>query len=80
MSFGFGVRVETTTCPEMDISVQHYGNQVPVKFNVSSCFGTPTIKFDDGTVLKVQKRDDHNEYELVVAKGAMSHTKKQYLE
>jgi hypothetical protein len=76
-SFGFGVRAESTSCPEMKVSVQHYITQEPVECIVSSNFGTPTIRFNDGTVLYIRKVDDKYEYELIVSKTAMARTRKQ---
>ena len=55
MTFGFGVRTETTSCPEMKIAMQHYQDQEPVEFIAATNFGTPTIRFPDGTVLSINK-------------------------
>jgi hypothetical protein len=78
--FGFGVRAESTSCPEMKISMQHYQSQEPVEFIVATNFGTPTIRFPDDTVLIIKKHEDSYEYELVVSKKAMARVKKQYEE
>jgi len=78
--FGFGVRAESTSCPEMKISMQHYQSQAPVEFIVATNFGTPTIRFADGTVLFIRQHEDSTEYELVVSKKAMARVKKQYEE
>ena len=78
--FGFGVRAESTSCPEMKISVQHYNKQLPVDFTVATNFGTPTIRFPDGTVLTIHNLGKTTEYVLTVAKTAMVKVKKQYEE
>lgn len=77
-SFGFGVRAESTNCPEMKISVQHYATQEAVECIVSANFGTPTIRFNDGTVLTIKKNEGTYEYILTVSKTAMARVKKQY--
>jgi hypothetical protein len=79
-SFGFGVRAGTTSCPQMKIEIQHYDNQEPVEFIVETCFGTPTIRFNDDTVLVIHKNGDSYEYTLTVSKNAMARLKKQYEE
>ena len=76
--FGFGVRAESTSCPELLISVQPYKHQVPIEFKVSTNFGTPTIRFNDETALFVWERDGKYEYELVVSKKALAKVRKQY--
>ena len=78
--FGFGVRAESTSCPEMRISVQHYKSQEPVEFVIATNFGTPTIRFPDDTRLVIKKYADAYEYELIVSKKAMAKVKKQYEE
>jgi hypothetical protein len=79
-NFGFGIRAGTTSCPQMIIEVQHYEDQKPVEFTVESCFGTPTIRFSDDTVLVIHKNGDSYEYILTVSKTAMARVKKQYEE
>jgi len=78
--FGFGVRAGTTSCPELFIEVQHYEDQIPVDFKISSCFGTPTIDFPDGTRLFIRTCStdpkDGKEYTLQVAKRAKAIVKK----
>lgn len=76
--FGFGVKVGTTSCPEMKVFLQHYIDQVPVEFTVGTNFGTPTIRFNDGTVLYIRKSGDKYEYDLIVSKTAMAKVRKQY--
>jgi len=75
--FGFGVMTGTTSCPEMKVFVQHYQNQDPVEFTVGTNFGTPTIRFNDGTVLYIKNHGDLYEYELIVSKTAMARLRKQ---
>jgi hypothetical protein len=78
--FGFGVRTETTSCPEIYVEVQAYKDQSPIGFHVRSNHGTPTIDFPDGTRLfiKHKSRDpkDGKEYTLEVAKKAKAIVKK----
>lgn len=78
--FGFGVMTGTTSCPEMKVFVQHYIDQIPVEFTVGTNFGTPTIRFKDGTVLTIKKNGETYEYILTVSKTAMARVKKQYEE
>jgi hypothetical protein len=84
MKFGFGVRAESTSCPEMRMSVQHYESFTPVEFTVKSNFGTPTVVFDDGTTLTIIVVPDHDgkhyEYVFSVGKTAVARMKKQYPE
>jgi hypothetical protein len=80
MTFGFGIKAGTTSCPEMRIEVQYYEDQSPLTFMVKGNFGTPTIEFSDGTVLIIRTKDGHNEYELIVSKEAMAKVRKQYEE
>jgi hypothetical protein len=78
MEFGFGVRAESTLCPNMRMSVQAYKSFTPVEFNVESNFGTPIIRFDDGTTLTmIPHPDGHYEYVLTVGKTAVAHVKKE---
>jgi len=76
--FGFGIRAGSTSCPEMKIEMQHYESQEPVEFVAGTNFGTPTIRFNDGTVLTIKKNDGTYEYTLTVSKTAMARVKKQY--
>lgn len=78
--FGFGVRAETVSCPELKIECQHYAKQLPVSFIVATNFGTPTIRFPDGTVLNIHNLGQTTEYILTVSKTAMAKVKKQYEE
>ena len=71
MTFGFGVRTETTSCPEMKVSMQHYDKQEPVEFMVATNFGTPTIRFSDGTVLSIGKVGGITEYILTLSRTAI---------
>jgi hypothetical protein len=78
MTFGFGVRTETTSCPEMKVAMQHYDKQEPVEFIAATNFGTPTIRFSDGTVLSIKKAGEFTEYILTVSRTAIARVKKQY--
>lgn len=76
--FGFGVRAETTSCPEMRITIQKYENDKPVEFIVATNFGTPSIRFNDDTVMFIHKNGEIYEYELIVSRNAIARLKKQY--
>jgi hypothetical protein len=80
MTFGFGIRAGTISCPQMKIEMQHYEDQKPIEFIVSTNFGTPTIRFNDDTVLVIHKNGDSYEYILTVSKNAMARVKKKYEE
>lgn len=76
--FGFGVRAESTSCPEMKISVQKYENDESIEFIVATNFGTPSIRFNDDTVMFIHKNGEMYDYELIVSKKATARLKKQY--
>lgn len=72
MTFGFGVRTETTSCPEIKVAMQHYDKQEPVEFIVATNFGTPTIRFSDGTILSIKKAGGNTtEYILTLSRTAI---------
>ena len=78
--FGFGVRAESTVCPEMKILIQHYKDQDPVEFIVKSNLGAPVIRFPDGTAMFIKKNGEKYEYELIVSRNAIARLRKQYEE